>query len=234
MTQVWVPPGESKASRRFDWKTKASARASVANAASNRSMIAESLLEAKAMTVLLARRNVREVWEQPKAVWYVDHDGVKRKHTFDLLAVFDDGCRVAYAVKPFSRVRQTRLDVEIELIRQQSLARIADKAVILTERQISRARVYNAEQVLRARRMRNDQNCAELRRIASEIKGSVRVHGLLKATSDPGLARTAFWCLIDDGVLEPVTRDPLHTRIGDHTFVRVNHDVLAAGKGDFK
>ncbi|WP_274426872.1 hypothetical protein [Chelativorans sp. YIM 93263] len=197
-------------------------------------MIAESLLEAKAMTVLLARRDVRELWEQPKAVWYVDHERVKRKHTFDLLAVFDDGCRVAYAVKPFWRVRRTRLDVEIELIRRQSLARIADKAVILTERQISRARVYNAENVLRARRMRNEEDCARLLRIASTIEGLVRVHDLLKAALDPGLARTAFWCLIDEGVLEPVARDSLHTRIGGHTYVRVNHDVLAAAQGDFR
>ncbi|MDJ1465638.1 hypothetical protein [Nitratireductor sp. GZWM139] len=197
-------------------------------------MIAESLLEAKAMTVLLARRNVLEVWEQPEPVWFVDHDGVKRKHTFDLLAQFDDGCRVAYAVKPYSRVRRTGLDLEIELIRQQSLAQIADKAVILTEKQISRARVYNAEQVLRARQMRNEQDCTELRRIVSDITGSVPVHALLKETPDPGLARTAFWCLIDDGVLEAINRDPLHTRICDHTFVRVNHDVLAAQKGDFK
>ncbi|WP_173931656.1 hypothetical protein [Chelativorans sp. Marseille-P2723] len=192
-------------------------------------MIAESLLEAKAMTVLLAKRDVREVWEQPKAVWYVDLDGVERKHTFDLLAVFESGCRVAYAVKPSSRVRRTRLDLEIELIRRQSLVGVADKAVILTERQISRARVYNAEQVLKARRMRNEQDCAELRRIASGINGLVRVYDLLKATPDPGPARTAFWCLIDEGVLELVARDPRHTRIQDGSIVRVNHELLAQG-----
>lgn len=179
------------------------------------------------MMVLMARRDVRAIWEQPQAVWYVDHDGVKRKHTFDLLAVFRNGCRVAYAVKPFSRVRRTRLDVEIELIRRQRLSQIADKAVILTERQISRARVYNAENVLRARRMRNEEVCAELRHIASGINGLVRIYDLLKATPDPGPARTALWCLIDEGVLEPVARDPQHTRIKDSSFVRVNHQLLA-------
>jgi hypothetical protein len=228
MTQIWVPPAESEASRHILSKTTASARASLANEASNRRMNAESLLEVRAMLILLARRDVRKLSEQPKAVWFTDVDGTERSHTFDLLAVFANGCRVAYAVKPRRRIRNSRLDAKIELIRRQSLGYIADKAVILTEQELSRPRTYNAEQVLKARRMRNEEDCRNLLGIAARVNGFVRVYDLLKATPEPGLARNALWCLIDAGVLEHVATNPTHTRITDTSVVRVNGAVLAS------
>lgn len=56
-----------------------------------RNVVFESKLEERFLFLMLARRDVHDIWDQPPAVAYRDASGKPRTHTFDYRIVFTSG-----------------------------------------------------------------------------------------------------------------------------------------------
>ena len=191
-------------------------RGSTVDHAENRVKVSESTLESRYLDIVLADRRVARVQDQPPAVTYVTPDGRIARHTFDYLVEKVDGKRIACAVRPRSLVEKSGIEEILDLIRAQSLVGFADRAVLITEREASRRLAHNAQEILRARQMRNQRDVDALAAIASGLRGEVRLFDLVQSSGLGARGRNAVVCLIDEGVLELVAR----TRIGWGAMLR--------------
>ena len=177
----------------------------------------ESLLEAKVSTVFQANPLIVEIREQYPAVTYLDDQKVERSHTFDLWFKLENGARVAIAVRPLEKLNSGNLTSILELIyKQRALKGQADYVWVCTEYDVDRGQVANARQVLRSRLVRDPDEISFLFEIVCKLIGTFRFVDLLQGVEIQAHRRNAIWCLIDDGVLEPV----LPGRIDDLTYLR--------------
>lgn len=213
---IWIPTCPSTGSRRPSRKGKGSVRGSLVDKNSGREIVFESRLERGIAEMLLARRDVREVFDQPSAVSYVAVGGLQRQHTFDFLAITTDGMRLAIAVKPAAKVERSGIQETLDRIREQVGSQFADAYLLRTDQHITPDRVYNARLILRSRRCRDEGDIDTVWAIVGDLAGTFRIadvvmHSKLGARGFNGLV-----CLIDDGWLEPVG----NTRIGYVTSLR--------------
>lgn len=177
------------------------------------------MLEANVLFCLMADRSIRDLRDQ----WPVVADGEGGKHVFDFHAVRFDGKRTAYAVRPEALVSKSGLTRKIDYLNRTGVGGFADEAVILTDRDVTVADIYNAKRLLRSRRLRNDADMAEAMELVSIIHGAVTFHSLLRGAEVEARRRIALWGLIDLGVLRPVQGGP----VLDRSLMVVNHDCLA-------
>jgi hypothetical protein len=172
--------------------------------AGQRELVFESRLERGLAEMLLARRDVRQVLDQPPPVSYVDASGRTRTHTFDFLAVTADGKRVALAVKPEAKVERSRIAETIALIRAQVGSRFADSYMLRTDRHITPERVFYAGLILRSRRCRNEDDVAAIWAIVGTLPGTFKVADIVAQSKIGARGFNAIVALIDSGQLEPV------------------------------
>jgi len=198
---IWIPPQPTTASRIPPKRTRGHFRGIDVDPGDNRRKVIESTLERDLLLILMASRYVARVDDQPPAVRYITDDGWRAHHIFDFRAILENGCSVAYAVKPQRKVESRGLGRTVDLIRHQSLAGFADRAVIRTERQITRRRVFNADEILRARRMRKQTDITAARKVVERLYGSVRLDDLVEQIALGSRGRNAVICLVDEGVL---------------------------------
>ena len=165
--------------------------------------------------ILMANPDVVEIHDQPPPVTYVTAEGRHRQHTFDFRAVFRSGRRIAYALKPVRRVEASGIKTTLALIRQQSLPGFAHKAVLRTERTITRRASHNAQALLWARCRRNQHDVEVAAERVAQLKGAVRLRDLVRVTGLGPRGRVAVICLIDAEVLQ--TEDGAW--IGDDTLL---------------
>ncbi len=209
-------PCPSLASRKVALKSTASSRGFLLNQTCHRWAGYESTLERDLQTILLAHPDVMQFQEQPKPVPYVDADGKPRKHTFDLLIHLNDGQTVACDVKPLNRRKKSGIDEVHRLIKQQHPA-YADKFIVRTDREISRDLVRNAELILRARNLWDEETIEELRRHLASMHGVFRFASLVALFDSQAAGFNAVLNLIDSQELKPVTRG----RINDNTELEI-------------
>lgn len=162
----------------------------------------ESILESDLLYILLAQKNVADVWEQPTSVAYVDDDGVSRQHTFDFLVTTTDGQRIAIAVKPEELVESSGIQKTIELIEQQSTGEFADTFCYRTEAHITCEAAFNGRVIHRCRRMRDEAKVAAMARFVADLNGAAMIGQISWKSRMAGDAFPAIVNLIDDGVLE--------------------------------
>ncbi|WP_271899710.1 hypothetical protein [Candidatus Phyllobacterium onerii] len=167
----YVPTKRSDASRRPPLRTKASTRGSFVNDLTNQEVVVESQIERGLGTILLAQRDVNRIEDQPTAVRYKGDDGVVREHTFDFRAWYLSGKIVAFAAKASGQVARSGIRRTLSLICEQSLKGFAHEVVLVTQNQITDGRVWSASQVVRSRKMRNDEHCEHLRGFAAQFRG---------------------------------------------------------------
>lgn len=203
-TEVWIPPRPSIASRRPSVRSRGSCRGSLIDPGDNREIVFESKLEAGFAAILLTRRDVVRVVDQPPAVVYRTQDGKSHGHTFDFLATHADGTRTAYAVKPRAKVKKSGIREVVALIRGQVGRSFADRYEVVTEREITRNRVADAKLVLRARRCRNDGDVTRIRDLVSTLHGTVRLADLVSRSGLGARGFGALVCLVGEGVFETV------------------------------
>lgn len=201
---VWFPPRRSVATRRPSARSKGSCRGSMIDPSDNREIVFESNLEAGLATMLVARRDIERVVDQPPAVTYRDADGVLRSHTFDFLATTVTDVRIAYAVKPQDQVESSGIEETLELIRQQVGGRFADRYLLRTDHDITRNKVENADLILRSRCCRNHEDVARMRDLVSTLRGSVRLADLVTQSGLGARGFTALVNLLDEGEIETV------------------------------
>jgi hypothetical protein len=180
-------------------------------------LVYESRLEVSFLYILLTDHRVNSVWDQPTAASYRDRRGIVRKHTFDFMAFHHDGRRIAYAVKPDSKIEQSGIKETISLIEKQCVPHFAHEIRLRTEREITPTRAYNAKLIFRTRAMRNLLGDAidRVLAITETLQGAARIGDIVRATGLEDQAFRALVLLIDDGF---VTADP-DTRLGESTLV---------------
>ena len=219
------PPLDSIASRKLPLKSTASCRAIIPSQPRAlehpRRSQAESQLEQQVYYLLLARRDVYNVWDQPPAIIYCGRTGKIRKHTFDFLVTFMDKRRVAVAVKPMSKVRSQGLVSELQLIRGYLPRTFADEVVLMTEQDFDRIDATNAQRLLDFRRHKDQFADDNILKLASELLGEVAIKDLIEQSKLGGRAFRAVFRAIYDGVLEQCRAGIIDT----HTYVKVGEVV---------
>lgn len=166
----------------------------------------ESLLELRVSYRLQTWHGVREIHSQYPRVTYIDDDGRTRSHTFDYFVVFENGWRLAIAVK-MDRKRHLMLDmlsrIEEGGISEKDGPRLADETRLMTERDGSVASFHNCSEILASRETCSPAAECELREIVCRMTGRFRFMALLSSSRNAAARRAAVWRLIDLGELVP-------------------------------
>ncbi|WP_244448017.1 hypothetical protein [Neorhizobium vignae] len=210
------PPLPTQAARIPSDKSPFNTRGDRYNPLSGRRIVAESALEIKAGKIL-ATREIVELREQWPRVYYIDRHGVRRSHTFDIWARKLDGKRVAIAIKPFDKIDPNEFFDMLLRIKDAGIGGLADDVSFVTEYYASEYAAANAEEILYARRGRNEDDVEGTKALLREVKGRILFGELLKDLEIQAFRRIALWCLVDEGWLRPV-RPSL---IEDHTLMDV-------------
>ncbi|MBA1157042.1 hypothetical protein [Microvirga mediterraneensis] len=167
-----------------------------------REILTESGLEAKAVYVLLARRDCASLVEQPPFVKYVDYDGVEHRHWFDLLLTRSDGSRVAFMVKPEKYAAKHGLRSLLAHIAPQLSTSFAHSVGLITEKTLGRALVHNATLIHECKRHPDADVDQRIREVAATLSGATTADCLIKAAGLEGDGFRAVVRAIADGTLE--------------------------------
>lgn len=203
----WRPLSSSLATRKFDYRSQASARVFMSTPC-GRQLIPESRLEACFAAVALARPDIETLYEQPAPITYFDFDGKAKRHWFDFLVVKTDGSRWMVAVKPAARATQ-RFRSEMSLIARQVSTDVAQGVWIITEAAVPPAAVSDARLLLSVRQDQDFEAYARLTELARTIPGAVAIKELASAVVGARSGFRAVVRLIAEGVLERVDASPL-------------------------
>ncbi|QKC97171.1 hypothetical protein [Mesorhizobium sp. NZP2298] len=98
---------------------------------------------------------------------------------------------------------------------------------MITEDDVTEDDARNAQNILRARKLRNELERRAALADISGIHGTVRFRDLVRHADDPARRRTALWCLIGEQILVPVNS---RERIIDATILRVNRASSREGE----
>lgn len=118
----------------------------------------ESNLERQHALIMLAYPGTVNLTDQPPKVRFILDDGKAFGHTFDYLWELRDGRRFLVFCKPSAIVQRRGLAAVVQSMRDHLDPGIADAILLLTERQVTKTAVFNAELINVARSRR----CSEL------------------------------------------------------------------------
>lgn len=105
------------------------------------------------------------------------------------------------------------IDDTIAMVRKER-PDFCDEVQVWTEEQLPRCAEHNAGLILRSRKLRNDDDIAELRRFVDRIVGVVHVGHLIRhAQYGRARAFTAIVNLIDDGILVAIDRERIRPEL---------------------
>jgi hypothetical protein len=169
----------------------------------NRLLVFESHLELMVFYLLAMLPGVATIFDQPKAVEYIDDAGRLRHHTFDFLIVMHDGTRIYIAVKPSARVIKSGIQHTIELIAGQLPVGTADSIKLITDADFTRADRFNASQAFECSRFPIAEHDDLVDRITAEMIGAVRINDLVEVSGVGGGAFRAVVRLISRGIFAP-------------------------------
>lgn len=183
----FTPPAASTASRTITLRSKGSLRGSLVTTTDHRQLTYESSIERNAAHLLLARRDVVRLEDQPPAVAIVLPDGTPSHHTFDFRVHLVDGRRIAIAVKDEERAAKYDLEGFLRHIAPQIPRDFADGLALMTERRMSPVSIANACLLHAVRRDPPSMADAAIRDIVGTITGDACI-GDLVARSGHGAA----------------------------------------------
>ena len=151
------PPLPSRATRIISKRSKVSSRGAITaslpgSGDRDRIIQFESKLEQRVLLLLLARRDLWDIWDQPPAIAYTAPDGRTRHHTFDFLVTFTTGRRWSVVVKPQVRAARPDFQKEVAAIRAGLRKDYADELRLVTDAHFTRDEALNAERLHRFRR----------------------------------------------------------------------------------
>lgn len=223
MVETWVPPiPKAEGSHMPPRRNRFNARAFIPDVGTNIQIGNASWLELKCAMHFMANRRVVRIEDQALTIGYVDEADVKRSHRCDFLITFDNGKKLAVAVKPDDRVEARGLDKLLRILRS-NLHGAADDIIILTDAYLTSDRAWNSQSIIRARRARNDADCLMLRDAIKDIYGSVSAFDLARLHPSVARGEIAMWCLLYEGVLKMVRPD---RRLCDAPHLTVNREML--------
>jgi hypothetical protein len=205
LDDLWRPPAPSKSTRQLSRKSKGSSRAIVVGGTPARAIQCESNLERKSLLMLLARRDVADVVEQPPAVIYTDEEGRVRRHVFDYFVTMTDDTTVAVEVKPLDKVEKYHWRERLQQIADQAEG-FADRYVLITEENLPPEATFNAALIHSVRRDDKPEHDQHVRRIAADLHGQVTIADLVARSGLAGDGFRAIARLIGAGELIAVGR----------------------------
>lgn len=175
----------------------------------------ESWFEAQCAIYLMSRRDVVDVSCQ----YEVEYKR-KKVHYFDFRVVYKSGLVRLLAARPAKLDRHGKLRDKLELIRNYSLHEHADDCKIMTDELVTKAVFLRSTEILRARELKNEENCIRMQGLLSGMNEVIKVSDLLQEFEHIGAARTAMWNLIDIGVLEHACSRPDRMTMTDVSYLR--------------
>lgn len=217
-------PRPSRSTRRAAKRSKASSRGGiVAHLPGRRNPIIiqfESKLEQRVLYLLLARKSVWDIREQPEPFKYHGRDGRRKHHFFDFLVTLTSGRIVAVAVKPMKLVVRHRFLLDLEDIRSAMTREFADDVVLITDQDFTKAAALNAERFHAFARCRNESLQKRLEDLACSVTFPQTVEAMQKRLGAGADGFRAIFLAIFDGVLSAdKTKE-----IGLKTVVRLGGD----------
>ncbi|WP_298976251.1 TnsA endonuclease N-terminal domain-containing protein [uncultured Roseobacter sp.] len=200
-----IAPAKSRSTREIAKRSRASSRGGVVVdlPADDRSRIMyfESKLEQRVLFLLLAKRSIWDVREQPEAFIYHDTRGRRRHHFFDFLVTLRSGRRLAVAVKPAKRVIKTRFAQELSAIRAAMTKDFADDVILITDRGFCRAEAMNAERYIAFRKHRNEHLMRHLLAVILTLRFPQKVQDVQMALGAGSEGFRAIFIAIYEGLL---------------------------------
>lgn len=216
---VWRPTEEPTPSRWYPARTKGHARGTMVNSKTRKAITFSSTYERNLAYMMCASRHVVLVEDQPSAVPIRQEDGTIQ-HTVDYRTTMATGTVIVVGVRPTDLIDKDGLDYAIGTLDMNLPHGFADGATIITEKEATDARCWNATSILRALKHSVEADNERLREYASKFHGTVHIRDLLAGWEIPAYGRNAVWCLIHDEILETVRPD---LKLVDAPFVRFNH-----------
>jgi hypothetical protein len=186
-------------------KSSASCRLLICAPGTNQYLVFESLFEADCARFFWAMKCVRSVQAQYGPIRYYDENGVQRWHYVDLRIEFTNGEVVLFCVRPEEKDERGKLAFLVEQIRNRELKYHANRIEILTERDVTKADIYRACEILAARRLKNSPDCVRLLELLKTKDAPIRGFELLDEFGCQGAGSIALWNLMGDGVVEHLT-----------------------------
>lgn len=204
------PPLKSRATRKINFRSRVSGRASLVRLRryDNRlvQLVAESVGEIRCVNLLMARRDVVDIWDQPEPVKFMRSNGKVGTHTFDYLVKFTSGRRVAIAVKPAERASKTGFAFELARIAEAMPSSFADTVLLHTERDFSLSVATNAARMCEFVKQPDPMADRALLSVAHKTNGRIRLSDLVKLTGlGPRVYRSAHRSIYD-GNLTPCSQ----------------------------
>lgn len=211
-------PRPSRSTRHISPRSRASLRgALVAQLPADRHprrIVFESKLEQRVLHLLLARPDIRDIWDQPPAVTYRAEDGREKRHVFDYLATFTNGRRIAIVVKPAQRASRTSFRNEFQLIRASTNVAFAHDVVLVTDQSFNPADARNAARLHEFRRIPDPEADTCVRNIIATFTGKTTIAEVVSSSGLGGRGfRAVFRAIyagvvqaLDEGDIEATTR----------------------------
>lgn len=198
---AWVPPRLSTASRNISLKSMRSVRGHLVDAARNQVLMFESVLEFLFANMLMAQPRVARIEDQPPELKF-ELDGVKHGHTFDFRMTAADGFRGAYAVKPCEHLERDQTMRKIRALSALHTPKFADEMRVVSEKQITRDKGWNAFDINEARRMRVQVECDNVLELLRSIGSRIEIWRLQDKMGDESSVWNALLCLEFDGLVD--------------------------------
>lgn len=180
------PPQVSRATRKIPVRSKASSRgivvAQLPADSHPRRIQYESKLEHHILYLLLARRDVHDIWDQPPGITFRDGQGRVRLHFYDYLVRFSDTRRVALAIKPFEICQRIGFREYLQHVRAATDVSYAHDVVLMTDRSFRRVDALNAERLHFFRRHADDEANRIVAQVAQNLAGPTTIEAIVSAT----------------------------------------------------
>lgn len=195
---VWEAPRPSTASRKPSKRSMRSVRGSLVDISRNRVLVFESVLEAFLAQILIAHRDVVLIEDQPAPIpfWF---EGEWHEQTIDIRATNRNGRREGYVVKPAGLLESDQTLEKVAALKQSNVPKFADDIIILTERNITRAKGMNATEINASRKARNQEECNVVLAALRGMRRPVALWELIASMPKPWSVMDAARCLIYDG-----------------------------------
>ncbi|MGV1904925.1 hypothetical protein [Agrobacterium cavarae] len=214
---MWVPVEEPTPSRWYPARTQGHSRGTIVHPKMNKAITYSSTYEMNILYMLSACRDVVKIEDQPASIYVTGRCGGKYQHTIDYRAELASGYRIGIAVRPTWLIEKDDLHETVERINAGSLQNFADEAILMTEREITNDRGWNAKTILHYLLTEDDElTMSRMLNLASRISGTFSIYDLIRGTNQPALAWAAVFKLIYRGILVPAHPD---RKIVDKPFV---------------
>ena len=169
----------------------------------NRVLSYNSSLESCFTMMLLRDPHLVDLREEfPRVNYWRPGSLTPNQHLVDRYATYDDGYRIAYAVKTTAELADSGIMEIRDLILEQNTGEYFDDFVVITDDQITPARSGNAERILIACDNVNERHCAVVLDYMRTVHEPTTIMAVERALGPDIDVENSLFCLIYRGFVE--------------------------------